>query len=72
MLQVDPVQAHRLADIARNLTQRIEARTNGWLGEVEGLQVSLDAARSKIASLQRQAGGTRRTTDLGIPRGRDR
>jgi hypothetical protein len=54
MLQVDPAQAHRLAEIARNLTERIhEARTNGWLGEVEGLQVSLDAARSKITSLER-------------------
>ena len=29
------------------------ALANGWLGEVQGLQVSLDAARAKMASLAR-------------------
>ncbi len=71
MLQVDPAQAHRLTEITRNLAQRVdEARINGWLGEVEGLQVSLDAARNKIASLQRQDGGPRSLTVLGVPRAR--
>ncbi|MFK0258276.1 hypothetical protein [Streptomyces sp. NPDC090445] len=30
-----------------------EARVNGWLGEVHGLQASLEAARNKLASLDR-------------------
>jgi hypothetical protein len=67
MLQVDPAQAHRLAEITRNLTDRIaEARTNGWLGEVEGLQVSLDAARSKLAALDRQRNRSVRCWSLGL------
>ncbi len=42
MLRVDPRQRHRLAEIIANLGDRItEARANGWLGEVQGLQVSL-------------------------------
>lgn len=55
MLRVDPAQQHRLAEIAASLADRIdEAKANGWLGEVQGLQVSLDAARSKLAALDRQ------------------
>ncbi|MGB3441102.1 MAG: hypothetical protein WBA97_20325 [Actinophytocola sp.] len=48
MLRVSPAQRGRLVEIAHNLTDRIaEAHANGWLGEVQGLQVSLDAARKK-------------------------
>jgi hypothetical protein len=52
MLRVDPRQRARLIEIIRNLTDRIaEARTNGWLGEVQGLQISLNApAASSSAS----------------------
>jgi hypothetical protein len=46
-----------LIEIVRKLGDRIdEARANGWLGEVQGLQVSLDAARKKLASLNRLVG----------------
>ncbi len=46
MLRVSPGQRPRLIEIIRNLSERIaEARTNGWLGEVQGLQVSLTKAR---------------------------
>ena len=46
MLWPDPAQRDRLAEIRDNLTARIaEAKQKGWLGEVEGLQVSLAAAR---------------------------
>ena len=41
---------------------------NGWLGEVQGLQVSLDAAANKLANLERMR--NQRPTDpvsLGIP-----
>lgn len=56
MLRVDPAQRHRLEEIARNLRDRIEeARINGWLGEVQGLQISLDAAGRKLAALDRLA-----------------
>jgi hypothetical protein len=43
-----------LIEIIRNLTDRIaDARLNGWLGDVEGLNVSLEAARTKLVSLDR-------------------
>jgi site-specific recombinase XerD len=69
MLRVDPRQRQRLAEIAQNLQDRItEARVKGWHGEAQGLQVSLQAAHSKLASLdrtiQRRPTGT---TDLGMP-----
>jgi len=69
MLRVDPRQRHRLAEIIANLGDRItEARASGWHGEVQGLQVSLDAARAKMASMTRtdqaRASGH---ADLGIP-----
>lgn len=68
MLRVDPKQRNRLIEIIRNLTDRIdEARANGWLGEVQGLQISLDAARAKLVSLDRarRSGGS--ITQLEIP-----
>lgn len=70
MLRVSPEQRPRLVEIIRNLDDRItEAKMNGWLGEVEGLQVSLNAAKRKLAGLDRsqqrpQAVGP---TDLGMP-----
>ena len=69
MLRVDPRQRHRLAEIIANLGDRItEARANGWLGEVQGLQVSLDAARAKMASLARaEKARVSGQADLGIP-----
>ena len=70
MLRVSPQQRPRLAEIIHNLHERIaEARMNGWLGEVQGLQVSLEAAKRKLASLDRSIERNRRTgpTDLGMP-----
>jgi len=53
LLRPDPAQRDRLVQIRDNLIARIaEARDHGWLGEVDGLQVSLDAARDKLAHLQ--------------------
>lgn len=70
MLRVDPAQRHRLDEIAANLEERIEeAKSNGWLGEVQGLQVSLEAARTKLAALDRQALAGR--VNLGLPVIRD-
>ncbi|GAA0547682.1 site-specific integrase [Paractinoplanes ferrugineus] len=56
MLRVDPRQRSRLIAIVRSLSERIaEARLNGWLGEVQGLQTSLNAAEAKLAALDRAA-----------------
>lgn len=66
-LQVEPAQARRLGRIARNLSERTnETRTNGWLGKVKRLQVSLDAPSNKIASLERQRAAARTLTLLGF------
>ncbi|WP_405893321.1 site-specific integrase [Streptomyces sp. NBC_01527] len=69
MLRVAPAQRRRLEEIIRDLTDRIdEARANGWLGEVQGLQISIEAARSKLASLDRLARNRSRTSvNLGMP-----
>ncbi|MEW2128774.1 tyrosine-type recombinase/integrase [Streptomyces sp. NPDC007259] len=69
MLRVDPQQRRRLEEIIRNLGDRIEeARVNGWLGEVQGLQISLEAARNKHTSLDRLARNRNRTpVSLGMP-----
>jgi integrase len=61
----DPAQRSRIAEIRDNLTARIaEAEREGWLGEVEGLKVSLAGAEDKLAQIDRRPG---RTTDLGMP-----
>ena len=55
MLWPDPAQRARLAEIRENLTARIvEAEREGWLGEVEGLQVSLAGAEDKLAQIDRR------------------
>lgn len=65
MLRPDPAARGRLTEIIANLADRItEARVNGWTGEAEGLQVSLAAARAKLAAIDKTARGT---THLGMP-----
>jgi hypothetical protein len=55
MLWPDPTQRARLLDIRDNLIDRIaEAEREGWLGEVEGLRVSLAGADSKLAQIDRR------------------
>ena len=74
MLRISPQQRPRLAEIIHNLHERItEARMNGWLGEVQGLQVSLEAAKRKLTSLDRSIERNRRNgpADLGMPIIRD-
>lgn len=68
MLRPDPGARGRLAEVIANLADRIaEARINGWLGEVENLQYSLNAARGKLAALDRTARSNAGATDLGMP-----
>ena len=67
MLWPDPAQRPRLAEIRDNLTARItEAEREGWLGEIEGLQISLAGANDKLAQIDRRSGG-RQPVDLGFP-----
>ncbi len=52
MLWPDPNQRARLLEIRDNLLDRIaEAEREGWLGEVDGLHVSLAGAEAKIAQV---------------------
>jgi hypothetical protein len=59
-----PANPHRRPD---NLIDRIaEADREGWLGEVEGLNISLAGANDKLAQLDRRS-PTTTTVDLGMP-----
>lgn len=67
MLWTDPAQRDRLVEIRDNLTARIlEAKREGWPGEVEGLQISLTGAEGKLAQLDRRS-HHKTAVDLGIP-----
>ena len=53
MLWPDPEQEPRLTEIRDNLTARIaEAEREGWLGEIEGLHVSLAGAEEKLNQME--------------------
>jgi hypothetical protein len=65
MLWPDPAQQARLVEIRDNLRDRIaEAEREGWLGEVEGLQISLTAAEQKLGQLDHRR---RTAVDLPMP-----
>jgi integrase len=67
LLRVDPAQRPRLAGIRDNLIARIdEAQREGWIGEAEGLKVSLAAAKQKLAQLE-DLSARRTTIHLGMP-----
>lgn len=66
MLQLDPSARVRLIEIIENLSDRIlEARDHGWLGEIEGLEISLSGANEKLASLDRRSNDG--PISLGLP-----
>jgi hypothetical protein len=63
-----PVQRPRLVEIRDNLMDRIaEAECEGWLGEIEGLQVSLAGAEDKLAQVDAELARGRQSIDLGMP-----
>ena len=67
MLWPDPAQRDRLVEIRDNLIARIlEAKREGWLGEVEGLQISLAGAEEKLPQIDKRLHGDS-STDLGMP-----
>jgi Phage integrase family len=68
LLRPDPGQRQQLMEIRENLITRVaEAETNGWLGEAEGLQVSLDGAREKLAQMDLIAERRGSAVSLGMP-----
>jgi hypothetical protein len=67
LLRPDPRQRARLIEIRDNLLARIaEARREGWLGELDGLQISLNGARQKLDQLD-QITARANSTHLGMP-----
>ncbi|MGP5033180.1 hypothetical protein ACTXJG_17415 [Glutamicibacter arilaitensis] len=67
MLRPDPEAKPRLVKIRDNLIDRIkEAESHRWLGEAEGLKVSLAGANAKLAEMD-QITARRTTTQLGMP-----
>ena len=68
LLRPDPAQRPRLIEIRHNLGERIaEAQRNRWLGEVEGLKISLSAADAKLGQLAGLAARRQASAEAGIP-----
>ncbi len=69
MLRPDPQQAPRLIEIIDNLQARLsEAHHQGWLGEVEGIEISLTGARQKLDQIQAaQTRSANSLVNLGLP-----
>ena len=68
LLRPDPAQRSRLAQICGNLADRIaEAESARWLGEAEGLKISLVGARSKLAQMDQITARRSATINLGMP-----
>ncbi|MEU8924518.1 hypothetical protein AB0D10_26840 [Kitasatospora sp. NPDC048545] len=57
-----------MEEIRDNLVARIaEAEREGWLGEVEGLRVSLTGAKDKLAQVDALAERQSAAVPLGMP-----
>jgi hypothetical protein len=68
VLIVSPTERSRLVEIRDNLQDRIaEAEREGWLGEAEGLRVSLVAAEEKITQLDARQERRSSPVLLGVP-----
>ncbi|MFF4085212.1 tyrosine-type recombinase/integrase [Streptomyces sp. NPDC001777] len=68
MLRPDPTQRPRLVEIRDNLIARVtEAEQEGWLGEVEGLRVSLAGAEEKLNQLDTEEQRRSTVVHLGMP-----
>lgn len=68
LLRPDPAARPRLVQIRDNLIARIaEAETHHWLGEAEGLKVSLAGAHTKLAQMDQITANRNHTVQLGIP-----
>ncbi len=68
LLRPDPAQRSRLAQICGNLADRIaEAESARWLGEAEGLKISLSGASHKLAQMDQITARRTATISLGMP-----
>ncbi|MEV0027305.1 hypothetical protein AB0H45_34985 [Streptomyces atroolivaceus] len=68
LLRPDPDQRSRIEKIRDNLIARIaEAEREGWLGEVEGLKVSLAGAEDKLAQGDALVKRQSIAVELGMP-----
>lgn len=68
LLRPDPDARPRLVQIRDNLIDRIaEAESHRWLGEAEGLKVSLAGARAKLAQMDQITARRNQTVHLGTP-----
>lgn len=68
MLRPDPAQRPWLEEIRDNLRDRIaEAEREGWLGEVDGLKVSLAGAEEKLGQLDAEQARATTVVHLGLP-----
>lgn len=66
-LRPDPAQQPRLEVILANLRDHnAEAETQGWRGEIAGLEISIAAAEQKLG-VMRELGARHRVTHLGMP-----
>jgi hypothetical protein len=67
-LRPDPAQRSRLEEIRANLHDRIaEAEREGWLGEIEGLKVSLAGTEDKLAQIDATLQRQDQAVHLGMP-----
>ncbi|WP_229742464.1 tyrosine-type recombinase/integrase [Gordonia jinhuaensis] len=65
MLHIDPKMLTRLDEIETDLlARRDHAHTEGWLGEIDGIDLTLSYLRTKRDELHHRL---RRTTNLGVP-----
>jgi hypothetical protein len=68
LLRPDPAQRGRLEEIRANLCDRIaEAEREGWLGEIEGLKVSLAGTEDKLAQIGTALQREDQAVHLGMP-----
>jgi hypothetical protein len=68
LLRPDPAQRGRLEEIRANLHDRIaEAEREGWLGEIEGLKVSLAGTEDKLAQIDAALRRQGDAVQLGMP-----
>ena len=67
-MRPDPAQRSRLEEIRDNLHDRIaEAEREGWLGEIEGLKVSLAGTEDKLAQIDAALQRQDQAVHLGMP-----
>lgn len=68
LLRPDPTARDRLVQIRDNLIARIaEAESHRWLGEAEGLKVSLAGAHAKLTQMDQITTRRTQTVQLSIP-----